>query len=170
MFVSMLSAPSIMQLDADVLRFLIFQDVLGMLLYRTYVRQSCVCGDSSGGCGRAWSRGRLFCGPFQRAGNGRDAKTADLNEAKAQIEADRQEISELSTSVTQYLTQAEGLAQQLTYLKSQLAQAQRAEQERVERERERAAAEAERKQVENERKLQEQSKVLSALAPRAKES
>ena len=95
----------------------------------------------------------------------RDAKTADLNEAKAQIEADRQEISELSTAVTQYRTQAEGLAQQLTYLKSQLAQAQRAEQERVERERERAAAEAERKQAENERKLQEQSKVLSALAP-----
>ena len=39
----------------------------------------------------------------------RDAKTADLNEAKAQIEADRQEISELSTAVTQYRTQAEGL-------------------------------------------------------------
>ena len=71
----------------------------------------------------------------------------------------------MSTAVTQYRTQAEGLAQQLTYLKSQLAQAQRAEQERVERERERAAAEAERKQAENERKLQEQSKVLSALAP-----
>ena len=97
-----------------------------------------------------------------------DAKTADLNEAKAQIGADRQEISELSTAVTQYRTQTEGLAQQLTYLKSQLAQAQRAEQERVERERERAAAEAERKQAENERKLQEQSKVLSALAPEQK--
>ena len=107
----------------------------------------------------------LFAGRAKGQEMARDAKTADLNEAKAQIEADRQEISELSTSVTQYRTQAEGLAQQLTYLKSQLAQAQRAEQERVERERERAAAEAERKQVENERKLQEQSKVLSALAP-----
>lgn len=107
----------------------------------------------------------FFAGRAKGQEMARDAKTADLNEAKAQIEADRQEISELSTSVTQYRTQAEGLAQQLTYLKSQLAQAQRAEQERVERERERAAAEAERKQVENERKLQEQSKVLSALAP-----
>ena len=104
----------------------------------------------------------FFAGRSKGQEMARDAKTADLNEAKAQIEADRQEISELSTSVTQYRTQAEGLAQQLTYLKSQLAQAQRAEQERVERERERAAAEAERKQVENERKLQEQSKVLSA--------
>ena len=107
----------------------------------------------------------FFAGRSKGQEMARDAKTADLNEAKAQIEADRQEISELSTSVTQYRTQAEGLAQQLTYLKSQLAQAQRAEQDRVERERERAAAEAERKQVENERKLQEQSKVLSALAP-----
>mgnify|MGYP000075538340 CR=1 FL=1 len=106
-----------------------------------------------------------FLRPSTEQEMARDAKTADLNEAKAQIEADRQEISELSTAVTQYRTQAEGLAQQLTYLKSQLAQAQRAEQERVERERERAAAEAERKQAENERKLQEQSKVLSALAP-----
>lgn len=107
----------------------------------------------------------FFAGRSKGQEMARDAKTADLNEAKAQIEADRQEISELSTSVTQYRTQAEGLAQQLTYLKSQLAQAQRAEQERVERERERAAAEAERQQAENERKLQEQSKVLSALAP-----
>ena len=107
----------------------------------------------------------FFAGRAKGQEMARDAKTADLNEAKAQIEADRQEISELSTAVTQYRTQAEGLAQQLTYLKSQLAQAQRAEQERVERERERAAAEAERKQAENERKLQEQSKVLSALAP-----
>lgn len=107
----------------------------------------------------------FFAGRSKGQEMARDAKTADLNEAKAQIEADRQEISELSTSVTQYRTQSEGLVQQLTYLKSQLAQAQRAEQERVERERERAAAEAERKQAENERKLQEQSRVLSALAP-----
>ena len=36
---------------------------------------------------------------------------------------------------------------------------------RVERERQRAAEEANRRQAESERKLQEQSKVLSALAP-----
>lgn len=69
----------------------------------------------------------FFAGRSKGQEMARDAKTADLNEAKAQIEADRQEISELSTAVTQYRTQAEGLAQQLTYLKSQLAQAQRAE-------------------------------------------
>mgnify|MGYP000317090603 CR=1 FL=1 len=68
----------------------------------------------------------FFAGRSKGQEMARDAKTADLNEAKAQIEADRQEISELSTAVTQYRTQAEGLAQQLTYLKSQLAQAQRA--------------------------------------------
>ena len=165
MFVSMLSAPSIMQLDADVLRFLIFQDVLGccyiehMFDNPVFVVILLVVVAALG------AAAGFFAGRSKGQEMARDAKTADLNEAKAQIEADRQEISELSTSVTQYRTQAEGLAQQLTYLKSQLAQAQRAEQERVERERERAAAEAERKQVENERKLQEQSKVLSALAP-----
>ena len=111
----------------------------------------------------------FFAGRSKGQEMARDAKTADLNEAKAQIEADRQEISELSTAVTQYRTQAEGLAQQLTYLKSQLAQAQRAEQERVERERERAAAEAERKQAENERKLQEQYLALEIEKQMTKE-
>ena len=95
----------------------------------------------------------------------RDARTADLNEAKAQIEDDRRRIGDLTTSVAQYRTQSEGLNQQLTYLKSQLAQAQSAEQTRIEREREKAAAEAERRQTESERQLREQSKVLSALAP-----
>lgn len=94
----------------------------------------------------------FFAGRSKGQEMARDAKTADLNEAKAQIEADRQEISELSTAVTQYRTQAEGLAQQLTYLKSQLAQAQRAEQERVEREREpgrgRSGTQAGRKRAE----------------------
>ena len=60
----------------------------------------------------------FFAGRSKGQEMARDAKTADLNEAKAQIEADRQEISELSTAVTQYRTQAEGLAQQLTDLKS----------------------------------------------------
>lgn len=95
----------------------------------------------------------------------RDARTADLNEAKAQIEDGRRRIGDLTTSVAQYRTQSEGLNQQLTYLKSQLAQAQSAEQTRIEREREKAAAEAERRQTESERQLREQSKVLSALAP-----
>ena len=107
----------------------------------------------------------FFAGRTKGQDMARGAKESDLNEAKAQIEADRQGISELNAAVVQYRTQAEGLGQQLTYLKSQLSQAQRAEEMRVERERQRAAEEANRRQAESERKLQEQSKVLSALAP-----
>lgn len=107
----------------------------------------------------------FFAGRSKGQDMARDARTADLNEAKAQIEDGRRRIGDLTTSVAQYRTQSEGLNQQLTYLKSQLAQAQSAEQTRIEREREKAAAEAERRQTESERQLREQSKVLSALAP-----
>ena len=107
----------------------------------------------------------FFAGRAKGQDMARGAKESDLNEAKAQIEADKQDISNLNAAVVQYRTQAEGVSQQLTYLKSQLAQAQRAEEMRVERERQRAAEEANRRQAESERKLQEQSKVLSALAP-----
>lgn len=107
----------------------------------------------------------FFTGRSKGQDMARDARTADLNEAKAQIEDGRRRIGDLTTSVAQYRTQSEGLNQQLTYLKSQLAQAQSAEQTRIEREREKAAAEAERRQTESERQLREQSKVLSALAP-----
>ncbi len=107
----------------------------------------------------------FFAGRSRGQDMARDARTADLNEAKAQIEDDRRRIGDLTTSVAQYRTQSEGLNQQLTYLKSQLAQAQSAEQTRIEREREKAVAEAERRQTESERQLREQSKVLSALAP-----
>ncbi|MFC2725229.1 MAG: DNA recombination protein RmuC [Bifidobacterium dentium] len=107
----------------------------------------------------------FFAGRSRGQNMARDARTADLNEAKAQIEDGRRRIGDLTTSVAQYRTQSEGLNQQLTYLKSQLAQAQSAEQTRIEREREKAAAEAERRQTESERQLREQSKVLSALAP-----
>ena len=106
----------------------------------------------------------FFAGRSRGQDMARDARTADLNEAKAQIEDGRRRIGDLTTSVAQYRTQSEGLNQQLTYLKSQLAQAQSAEQTRIEREREKAAAEAERRQTESERQLREQSKVLSALA------
>lgn len=107
----------------------------------------------------------FFAGRSRGQDMARDARTADLNEAKAQIEDGRRRIGDLTTSVAQYRTQSEGLNQQLTYLKSQLAQAQSAEQTRIERECEKAAAEAERRQTESERQLREQSKVLSALAP-----
>lgn len=94
-----------------------------------------------------------------------DTHASDLDAVKAQAEDYRRQIGELNMSVAQYRTKSEGLGQQLAYLKSQLAQAQNAEQARVEREREKAAAEAERRQAESEQRLQEQSEVLSALAP-----
>ena len=87
----------------------------------------------------------FFAGRSRGQDMARDARTADLNEAKAQIEDGRRRIGDLTTSVAQYRTQSEGLNQQLPYLKSQLAQAQSAEQTRIEREREKAAAEAERR-------------------------
>ena len=87
----------------------------------------------------------FFAGRSRGQDMARDARTADLNEAKAQIEDGRRRIGDLTTSVAQYRTQSEGLNQQLTYLKSQLAKAQSAEQTRIEREREKAAAEAERR-------------------------
>ena len=84
----------------------------------------------------------FFAGRAKGQDMARGAKESDLNKAKAQIEADKQDISNLNAAVAQYRTQAEGFSQQLTYLKSQLAQAQRAEEMRVERERQRAAEEA----------------------------
>lgn len=107
----------------------------------------------------------FFAGRSKGQEMARDAKVSDLNEARAQIEANRQDIGDLATSLARSRAQNEGLAQQLTYVKSQLAQAQQAERMRVERERERAAEESERRRDEEERKLQEQGKVLSALAP-----
>ena len=107
----------------------------------------------------------FFAGRSKGQEMARDAKVSDLNEARAQIEANRQDIGDLTTSLARSRAQNEGLAQQLTYVKSQLAQAQQAERMRVERERERAAEESERRRDEEERKLQEQGKVLSALAP-----
>ena len=46
----------------------------------------------------------FFAGRSKGQEMARDVRAADLNEAKAQIEGDRQEISELSTSVAQYRT------------------------------------------------------------------
>lgn len=95
----------------------------------------------------------------------RDVKSADLDQVKAEAEALRGQIVELTTQCAEYRTQSDGLGQQLAYVKSQLAQAQQAEQIRMRHERERMAAEAEAKRQEQAKTLQEQSKVLSALAP-----
>ena len=109
----------------------------------------------------------------------RDARASELEEAKSLLESAHGEIADLTARNAASQAQLEGANQQLTFVKSQLAQAQHAEQIRIERERERAAAEAEQKRkadaeaaevkrVEQEARLKEQSKVLEVLAPVAK--
>ena len=109
----------------------------------------------------------------------RGVKSEELEEAKISLENARFENAELSARNAAAQAQIEGVNQQLAFAKSQLAQAQQAEQIRIQQERERAAAEAERKRqadaqaaeakrAEQEARLKEQSKVLEALAPVAK--
>ena len=120
----------------------------------------------------------------------RGAKTAELEESRSALEAARADAAELRAVNAASRAQIEGVGQQLAFVKSQLAQAQQAEQIRIQRERERAAAEAEErrraeakaaeerrqaeiqaaetKRREQEARLKEQSKVLEALAPVAK--
>lgn len=120
----------------------------------------------------------------------RGAKTAELEESRSALEAARADAAELRAVNAASRAQIEGVGQQLAFVKSQLAQAQQAEQIRIQRERERAAAEAEErrraeakaaeerrqaeiqaaetKSREQEARLKEQSKVLEALAPVAK--
>ena len=64
----------------------------------------------------------FFAGRAKGQDMARGAKESDLNEAKAQIEADKQDISNLNAAVVQYRTQAEGFSQQLTYLKWHISQ------------------------------------------------
>ena len=109
----------------------------------------------------------------------RGVKSEELEEAKTSLENARFENAELSARNAAAQAQIEGVNQQLAFAKSQLAQAQQAEQIRIQQEREHAAAEAERKRqadaqaaeakrAEQEARLKEQSKVLEALAPVAK--
>lgn len=109
----------------------------------------------------------------------RGVKSEELEETKTSLENARFENAELSARNAAAQAQIEGVNQQLAFAKSQLAQAQQAEQIRIQQERERAAAEAERKRqadaqaaeakrAEQEARLKEQSKVLEALAPVAK--
>ncbi|PWG63316.1 DNA recombination protein RmuC [Bifidobacterium callitrichidarum] len=120
----------------------------------------------------------------------RGAKAEELEEARGALEGARTEIAELHAVNAAARAQMEGAERQLAFVKSQLAQAQQAEQIRIQHERERAAAEAEErrqaeakaaeerrrveveaaetKRREQEARLQEQSKVLEALAPVAK--
>ncbi|KFI45080.1 DNA recombination protein RmuC [Bifidobacterium bohemicum] len=88
-----------------------------------------------------------------------------VDAAQAENEALRNQLSGLNAQAAEYRAQCQGLDQQLVFVKSQLAQAQQAEQDRVARQREQERQEAERKQAEQARALSEQSKVMAALAP-----
>ena len=88
------------------------------------------------------------------------ANRGDVASLAEQLDAARLEISQLETSRAQLRAQLDGANQQLVFVKSQLAQAQQAEQIRIEHERERAAAQAETQRQEQARRLQEQSRVI----------
>ncbi|MCT6877967.1 MAG: DNA recombination protein RmuC, partial [Bifidobacteriales bacterium] len=92
----------------------------------------------------------------------REGETEDL---RSQLEQSRQELRESESAAVEYRTRVDGLSQELAYVKSQLAQAQQAEQIRLDRERLRAQAQEEEKRHRQAEALQEESKVLSALAP-----
>ena len=109
----------------------------------------------------------------------RTARLDELNASKAELEAARDRIGELTAAAAEARAAKEGTEQQLIFVKSQLSQAQQAEQIRIEHERERAAAEAEArrkseaaqaetKRAEQEARLKEHAKVMEALAPVAK--
>ncbi|NMM99021.1 DNA recombination protein RmuC [Bifidobacterium olomucense] len=109
----------------------------------------------------------------------RGAKSEELGEAQGALASAKEEITELRAQHAAARAQIEGAGRELAFVKSQLAQAQQAEQIRIQHERERASAEAERqreiearaaeaKRREQEERLKEQSKVLEALAPVAK--
>ncbi|RBP97702.1 DNA recombination protein RmuC [Bifidobacterium aemilianum] len=95
----------------------------------------------------------------------RGAGGDELRAATAANQAAQADIAHLTGELAQSRTQVDGLNQQLAFVKSQLSQAQQAEQIRLQRERERAEAQAEQRRQEEAKAMAEQSKVLSALAP-----
>lgn len=111
----------------------------------------------------------VFVGALWGSGRTREAmrtaKAKELDEQRAQVERASAQIAELTARNAQYKAQCDGLGEQLVFVKSQLAQAQRAEQIRLEHEREKTQAQEVRKREEQAKKLEEQSKVLAALAP-----
>lgn len=107
----------------------------------------------------------FFLGRLRGSETGRDMKSAVVEQLQASVESARADNMQLTARLAEGKARAEGLAQQLSFVQSQLAQAQQAEQIRLKRERERAQEEAERRQADQAQTLGEQSKVLSALAP-----
>ena len=95
----------------------------------------------------------------------RGMRNHEAEEARALLNQTQGELNLANQRSAEYRTQAEGLADQLAYVKSQLAQTQQAEQNRIRHEREQALARAEEKRQAQQETMEEESKVLSALAP-----
>lgn len=89
----------------------------------------------------------------------------EVDDLRSQLEESRQELRESESATVEYRTRVDGLSQELAYVKSQLAQAQQAEQVRLDQERRRVQAQEEEKRRKQAEALEEESKVLSALAP-----
>ena len=104
-------------------------------------------------------------GKMRGQASARMAKASEVDALRGSCEAMKDDNARLAAQVAQAKAQSEGLLQQLSFAKSQLAQAQQAEQVRVQRERERAEADGLRRREEQKKALTEQGKVLSALAP-----
>ena len=64
----------------------------------------------------------------------RGANRQELDAARGEVESARVRIGELTAQVAQFRAQADGLQEQLQFVKSQLSQAQQAEQIRIQRE------------------------------------
>ena len=95
----------------------------------------------------------------------RQAGSTQRQELEDRLAASQTEAMHLQTANAEMRAKLEAAGQQLTFVKSQLAQAQQAEQIRIQHERDRAAAQEEAKRAEQARRLNEQSKVIAALAP-----
>lgn len=128
-----------------------FDDPLSVLVLVIALAAACALGFALGSL-----RGR-------RAADG--MRERERRAAEAGLRAARDEGSRLTVLVAQLRAQSEGLEHQLAYVRSQLAQEQQAERERIDRDRERVQASAEHRSQEQQAALEERSKVLAALAP-----
>lgn len=77
-------------------------------------------------------------GKMRGQASARMAKASEVDALRGSCEAMKDDNARLAAQVAQAKAQSEGLLQQLSFAKSQLAQAQQAEQVRVQRERRQA--------------------------------
>ncbi|MBI0071422.1 MULTISPECIES: DNA recombination protein RmuC [Bifidobacterium] len=90
---------------------------------------------------------------------------SQVDELRSQLDQAQDRLHGSEAALVEARTKVDGLNRELSFVKSQLAQAQQAEQIRIEQERRRAQAQEEEKRRRQAQNLEEESKVLSALAP-----